>query len=129
MQGLDCSLHLPRNQNNKIMMTREQAEIILDGMSLDECIKMWNESGADHYCRSKEIHECEDNDWWTYLSNELGAYYLVWDIQKSAKEGHFTQCDWYFFYDDNDCLFYSFDDKDGLMKLLGIWFIEELINR
>lgn len=111
------------------MMTREQAEIILDGMSLDECIKMWNSSGADHYCRSREIHECEDDNWWTYLSNELGAYFLVWDIQKSVRERHFTQCDEYFFYDDNDCLFYSFDDKDGLMKLLGIWFIEELINR
>lgn len=52
------------------MMTRQQAEIVLDGMSLDECIKMWNET--NHDCRSREIHEIDEDEWWDYLHKELG---------------------------------------------------------
>lgn len=121
--------HFMRNITDKIMMTREQAEIILDGMSLDECIKMWNESGADHYCRSREIHEVDEDDWWDYLSNELGTRCFIENLLESRADDFFTHYDRFFFYDDNDCRFYSFDTKDGLMKLLGIWFVEELINR
>lgn len=110
-------------------MTREQAKCILDAMSLEECIDMWNESGADMYRRSAEIHENEEDGWWNYLSKELGAYYLVRDVIKSDKDGNFRSHDMFFFYDDNDCIFYSFEDKEGMMKLLEEWFIEELINR
>jgi hypothetical protein len=110
-------------------MTREQAKEILDGMSLEDCIKMWNDNAADMYQRSTEIHENEDDGWWTWLSNELGAYYLVGDIAKSIKERKYCHYDQYFFYDENECYFYSFDDKKEMMKITEGWFIEELINR
>lgn len=110
-------------------MTREQAKEILNGMSLEDCIKMWNESAADMYQRSAEIHENEDDERWTWLSNELGAYYLVGDIAKSIKERKYCHYDQYFFYDEGECYFYSFDDKKGMMKITEGWFIEEIINR
>lgn len=110
-------------------MTREQAKEILDGMSLEDCIKMWNDSAADMYQRSAEIYEVEDDRRWAWLSEELGAYYLVADVLKSNKERKFCHYDRYFFYDENDCYFYSFDDKTEMMKHTEEWFIEELINR
>jgi hypothetical protein len=110
-------------------MTREQAKEILDGMSLEECIKMWNDSAVDMYQRSAEIHENEEDAWWTWLSNELGAYYLVADVLRSSKENQYCHYDRYFFYETNDRYFYSFDDKKEMMKYTEEWFIEELINR
>ena len=109
-------------------MTREQAKEILNGMSLEDCIKMWNDGAADMYQRSAEIHEMDDQHWWDYLSRELGAYYLMWYILDSSMD-NFNRRDEYFFYDENTCDFYSFDDKEGLMKHTKEWFIEELINR
>lgn len=110
-------------------MTREQAREILNGMSLEDCIKMWNDGAADMYQRSAEIHENEDDEWWTWLSNELGAGYLVGDIAKSIREKKFCHYDQYFFYDENECYFYSFNDKKEMMKHIEVWFVEELINR
>lgn len=110
-------------------MTREYAQEILKGMSLEECIKMWNDGATDMRQRSAEIHEVEDDERWEWLSNELEAYYLVADVVKSSKENKFCHYDRYFFYDENNCYFYSFDDKEGLMKHTKEWFIEELINR
>lgn len=108
---------------------KEQAESRLAGMSLEDCIKMWNKEGADMYCRSAEIHEVDEEKWWDYLSEELGAYYLATNLLSSRADGHFTHYDRFFFYDENDCTFHSFDDKKGLVKVLGEWFIEEFINR
>ena len=110
-------------------MTRKQAREILNGMSLEDCIKMWNDGAADMYQRSAEIHENEDDEWWTWLSNELGAYYLVRDVLDSSKERKFCSYDTYFFYNEDECRFYSFEDKEDLMKQVGEWFIEEIINR
>lgn len=110
-------------------MKRAQAGSRLAEMSLEDCIKMWNEEGADMYRRCVEIHEVDEEKWWDYLSEELGAYYLATNLLSSRADGHFTHYDRFFFYDENDCTFHSFDDKKGLVKLLGEWFIEELINR
>ena len=109
-------------------MTREQAKKILDGMSLEECIDMWNGYAVQMYQRSTEIHEMDDHHWWDYLSRELGTYYLMWYLLDSSMD-NFDRHDKYFFYDENTCDFYSFDDKEGLMKYVEKWFIEELINR
>ena len=108
-------------------MERNQAKEILERMSLEDCIKMWNESGADHYNRAAEIHEIEEDGWWTYLSNSLGAYYLMWYLLGS--EEHFSRTDEFFFYCDSSCEFYSFSDKEEMLDILGEWFIEEIINR
>jgi hypothetical protein len=110
-------------------MTREQAQAQLNGMTLEDCIEMWNEHATDHYCRYIEIHETEDDDWWTRLAEEYGAHYLVYDIVNSVKEKTFCQYDEYFFYNVDDCRLYSFTDKQEMMKIIGEWFIEELINR
>ena len=111
-------------------MTREQAEIILDKMSLDECIKMWNdEGGADMYCRCMEIHEVDDDGWWEYLHKELGARHIAEKLVESRADEKFSHYDRYYLYNEDDCTFYSFDSKKDLMKILGEWFIEELINR
>ena len=108
---------------------REHAQARLNNMTLEECIKMWNAEGADMYRRSLEIHENEDEKWWDYLSEELGAYYLAHYVIKSTKDKDFNPSHQYFYYNEDDCTFYSFDDKKGLVKVLGEWFIEELINR
>lgn len=108
---------------------REHAQARLNKMTLEECIKMWNSEGADMYNRSAEIHEIEDEDWWDYLSKELGAYWLSCHVIRSTKDKDFNLSHRFFFYDENDCTFHSFDDKKGLVKALGEWFIEELINR
>ena len=109
-------------------MTREQAKEIFNGMSLEECIDMWNGSAATMYQRCVEIHEMDDHYWWDYLSRECGAYYLMWYLLDSSMD-NFDRRDEYFFYDSLNCDFYSFDDKDGLMKYTEEWFIEEIINR
>ena len=109
-------------------MTRKQAKDILGQMSFQECIDMWNGYAVQMYQRSVEIHEMDDHHWWDYLSRELGTYYLMWYILDSSTD-NFDRRDEYFFYDENTCDFYSFDDKEGLMKYTEEWFIEELINR
>lgn len=110
-------------------MTREQAQEKLNGMSLSECIEMWNENEVDMYRKNVAIHKTEDDDWWTHLVEEYGAHYLVYDIAGSAKEKTFCPYDDYFFYNGDDCRLYSFTNKQEMMKIIGEWFIEELINR
>lgn len=108
-------------------MTREQAKEILNGMPLEDCIKMWNECGADMYMRSAEIHEMDDERWWDYLAKELGTYYLVWHIHYNNE--FFDIYDEYFFYNDGNSTFISFTTKEDLLEEIEDWFIEELINR
>lgn len=110
-------------------MTREQAQEQLNGMSLEDCIEMWNESQMDACRKNETIHETEDDDWWAGLAEEYGAHYLVYDIAGSVKEKTFCPYDDYFFYNGDDCRLYSFADKEEMMKIIGEWFIEELINR
>lgn len=110
-------------------MTREQATEKLNGMSLLECIEMWNEIEVDMYRKNVAIHETEDDDWWTHLAEEYGAYYLVHDIAGSVKEKTFCPYDTYFFFNEDDCRLYSFTDKEEMMNVIGEWFIEEFINR
>jgi hypothetical protein len=109
-------------------MTREQVKEILDRMSLEECIKMWNESveitSSDKY---RAIHKIEGDEWWDILCVKYGTSYIVGDIASSVKDRTFSQYDEYFFY--NDCRFYSFSEKEDMMKILDAWFIEELMNR
>ena len=108
-------------------MTREQAKEILNGMSLEGCIKMWNDSVPDHYRRFCEIHEVDDDEWWDRLANELGGYYFMWNLLNC--EGIFNKNDEYFLYNQDSCEFISFDNKERLMLFMEDWFIEEIINR
>lgn len=110
-------------------MNREQATALLAKMNIEECIKMWNESVDIISYKNRTIHKMEDDKWWEYLSSEYNAYYFMGDIASSIKERLFCQHDDFFFYNGDDCRFYSFSEKEGMMKILDAWFIEELMNR
>lgn len=110
-------------------MNREKAEQILSEMTLEDCIKMWNESDEKMYRRNEVIRNMESDKDWEHLSSQYGAYYLVHDISHSVKEKTFCPFDDYFFYNGDDCRLYSFTEKKELIELLGEWFIDELINR
>lgn len=111
------------------IMNREQATATLAEMSLEECIKMWNETYELMHRRNETIHETEDDKWWDRLNSEYGAYYLVHDIAQSVKAQTFCPFDTYFFFNGDDCRLYSFTDKEELMKILEPWYIDELICR
>jgi hypothetical protein len=110
-------------------MNREQAIARLAEMSLEDCIKMWNESDERLHRKNETIHETEDDKWWENLYSEYGAHYLVYDIAGSVKERTFCPYDNYFFYNGDNCRLYSFTDKEELMKILEPWFIDELVCR
>lgn len=109
-------------------MTREQAKEILNGMSLEECIKMWNDTARNDFDFHRVIADMLDDNYWNILARKLGVLGLMWNVLDSSMDT-FDRRDGYVFYDENECAFYSFDDKDDLMKHLEEWFIEELINR
>jgi hypothetical protein len=127
MQGLDCSLHLPRNNQKQTDMTRQQATEHLRRMTLDGCITLWNESIPDHYMRSFEIHEMHDEDWWDYLKGEMDGY---WFMRYLLQSQTFNITDRFFFYDSGINQFFSFSTKQEFLEEVGEdMFIEELINR
>ena len=84
---------------------------------------MWNES-VSTVC---EIHEVEEDKWWDFLAMYGGAYHLMSRLCRS--EASFSPFDQYFFFDDNDETFISFDSKEEMIGLIGEWFLEEIINR
>lgn len=108
-------------------MERNQAKEILERMSLEDCIKMWNEGMSENRKKISEIHEVEDDEWWNFISQEIGAYYIMWGLYYS--ESTFNRFDEYFFYENNGATFISFSTKEEMLKLIGEWFMEELINR
>lgn len=110
-------------------MDREQAWEVLRKMSLQECIEMWNDSVADHYCRAYEIHEMHnDNERWDYLAKEIGAYQMVRQLLESGESFNLT--DRWFFYDQEEEVFKSFSTKQEFMELgAEESFIEIIYNR
>lgn len=109
-------------------MTREQAKEILNGMSLDECIKMWNDGVNAHDEKISEIHEMEDTHWWDYIAERSGTYYLMWYLLHNSGDT-FDRYDEYFLYNENNDTFYSFTTKDELLEYIEEFFIEEITNR
>ena len=117
------------NQLKSKIMDREQAWEVLRKMSLQECIEMWNDSVADHYCRAYEIHEMHnDDEWWDYLAKEIGAYQMIRQLLESGESFNLT--DKWFFYDQEEEVFKSFSTKQELMELgAEESFIEIIYNR
>jgi hypothetical protein len=102
----------------------EDAMQRLAGMSLEDCIKMWNESVDS---RKNEIHEMHDEDWWNDLKEDIDGYLFMRHLLQSQT---FNITDRFFFYDSENNQFISFSTKQELMELTSKdWFIEELINR
>lgn len=108
-------------------MNVEKAQKILDRMSYEECIKMWNDNAADHWCRTYEIHSMDENDWWVYLIEELEGRYFAADMRNSV---HFDYEDNSFFYDADDEQFKSFSTKEDMLYVCSEdFFIECLMKR
>lgn len=100
----------------------------LSKMSLDECIKMWNESASDHYRKTYEIHDIDNEDWWNFIAKEIGAFWVARNLTESGDNFNFT--DHLFFYDIEAGQFHSFSTKAEMIEILGDdFFIDELISR
>ena len=109
-------------------MNGRQAEIILKNMSFDECVDMWNNSAVDHYMRAYEVPEVEDEDWWQWLSGEMGAYNLARCILESKSSFCFS--DTFFFCDTDLERFYSFNTKEEFIDIIKEdFFLDEIMNR
>lgn len=115
-------------ETNAFISKAETARAELDKMSIEECIKMWNE-GLDTNYMYQAIHENGDDDWWDCLCVKFDTSSVVCDIAESVKARTFCPHDEYFFFNGSDCRFYSFSEKEDMMKILDAWFIEELMNR
>lgn len=109
-------------------MTREEAKEILNGMSLEDCIKMWNDAARNEFDFYRIIADMLDDTYWNILARKLGTINLIWDVLDSSMDT-FNRLDGYVFYDENERTFYSFDDKEEMLKYIEEWFIEEIINR
>lgn len=108
-------------------MEESQARLMLKGMSLEHCIKMWNES-LDHYTRAYGIHSIDDDYWWEWLSKHAGGFRLVSDLFNNGDRFNLT--DLYFFYDEECGMFVSFSTKQEFLEAVGEeFFINEIKNR
>jgi hypothetical protein len=108
-------------------MDREQAIRQFRSMSMQDCMKMWNEKACDHYCRYVEMHKMAELGWWDRLAEELGA----WDMLLAVLNGgeNFNVSDMYFFYDEECGHMRSFSTKQELTEQIGTdFFIENLMN-
>ena len=111
-------------------MTREQAKEILNGMSLEDCIKMFNDKVTAGFFFRSTIHEIDDDRWWNALFGHRHASSLAIELLVSAEESKFDRADNYFFYNEDDYVFYSFSIKEDLVEITGEdFFIDEIENR
>jgi hypothetical protein len=94
---------------------------ILNKMTLDECIEMWNEF-AD---KIDSIHEMDEDSWWNHLANELGGKDL---INSTLSSRSFKNTDKYFFFDSFLGNIQSFSAKEGLIYIIGQdFFLDRLV--
>lgn len=111
-------------------MTREQAREILNGMSLEECINTFNRKKQEGFFYRSTIHDMIDDSWWNALFNNRRAGDMALYLLVSAEESKFDRADLYFFFDEEDDIFYSFSVKEDLMEIVGEdFFLEEIENR
>lgn len=117
------------DQNTEILYSEgdDYAHHILDNMSLEECITMWNESASDHYCKLWEIHEVCDESWWNHIANEIGGFDLMKAVRQSAE---FDTSEKWFFYDMDYGHLKSFNTKSNLIDFIGEdFFLNEITCR
>lgn len=109
-------------------MTWEEVNGMVDRMSLDELIKLWNDVVADSEDYMQAIHEMKDDSWWNELfrRNASMCRMMVRDLLYSVD---FNIEDRYFFYDDNECYFESFTTKEQLVSNNRDFFVEILVQR
>lgn len=109
-------------------MDESQARLLLKGMSLEQCIKMWNDSAKDHYMWEYTIRDMGEDSWWEWLVKKAGGLRFVYDLLDSGKR--FNLYDMYFFYDMEGKMFVSFSTKQEFLDAVGEeFFINEIKNR
>lgn len=100
----------------------------LEQMSMEDCIKFWNDRSGDHYHRFTEIRPMEDEDRWNELAGHLGAWDFFHYLTNSGE--HFNDSDRFFGYIEDSCEFFSFSTKSELLSCITEdWFVEELMEQ
>lgn len=100
----------------------------LEQMSMEDCIKFWNERSGDHYHRFNEIRPMEDEDRWNELAGHLGAWDFFHYLTNSGE--NFNDSDRFFGYIEDSCEFFSFSTKSELLSCITEdWFVEELMEQ
>lgn len=100
----------------------------LEQMSMEDCIKFWNERNGDHYHRFNEIRPMEDEDRWNELAGHLGAWNFFHYLANSGE--NFNDSDRFFGYIEDSCEFFSFSTKSELLSYITKdWFVEELMEQ
>lgn len=102
------------------------AEQILNSMTLQDCIKLWNES-LDQFHQLSKMQPMENENWWNRLAKELGAWDLMHFVWNSGED--FNDTDRFFVYVEDGCTFFSFSTKLELMERMKEFFIDEITNR
>lgn len=111
-------------------MTQEQAKEILKGMSLKECIKIFNDNMFNGFHFFSFISEMESDQGWRNVFSIRFPSLIPAMLLESYEKERFKREDLYFFYDQEDNLFYSFSIKEDLLEITGEdFFLEEIINR
>jgi hypothetical protein len=100
----------------------------LEQMSMEDCIKFWNDRSSDHYHRFNEIRPMEDEDRWNELAGHLGAWDFFHYLTNSGE--NFNDSDRFFGYIEDSCEFFSFSTKSELLSYITEdWFVEELMEQ
>lgn len=100
----------------------------LEQMSMEDCIKFWNERNGDHYHRFTEIRPMEDEGRWNEIAGHLGAWDFFHYLTNSGE--HFNDSDRFFGYIEDSCEFFSFSTKSELLSYITKdWFVEELMEQ
>lgn len=115
-------------QTRAFISKAEIAHKRLEQMSMEDCIKFWNEHSGDHYHRFTEIRPMEDEDRWNELAGHLGAWDFFHYLTNSGE--NFNDSDRFFGYIEDSCEFFSFSTKSELLSYITEdWFIEELMEQ
>ena len=124
----DLDYVLDADADGVYMYTRvvTDAELILNSMTLQECIEMWNES-TDQFHQLSKMQPMDNEDWWNHLAKELGAWDLMHFVWNSGED--FNDTDRFFVYVEDACIFFSFSTKQELMEYMKEFFIDEITNR
>lgn len=100
----------------------------LEQMSMEDCIKFWNDRSSDHYHRFNEIRPMEDEDRWNEIAGHLGAWDFFHYLANSGE--NFNDSDRFFGYIEDSCEFFSFSTKSELLSYITEdWFVEELMEQ
>ena len=94
-------------------MDKEQVMLVLQGMSLEDIIKIHNDMALDAQAYYSCIMPMSDNSWWNeiFRKHNRECRMVVCDLLYSRE---FNIKDKYFLYYEDDCCFISFSTKEEM---------------